>query len=43
MAVDSREVDRGEKVVAVDALLHYSGKPHRFEAYWLIAMSESFY
>ena len=32
MAVDSREVDRGEEVVAMDALLHYSGK-HRFEAH----------
>ena len=26
MAVDSRKVDRGEKVVVVDALLHYSGE-----------------
>ncbi len=26
VAVDSREVDRGEKMVAVDALLYYSGE-----------------
>ena len=31
MAVDPREVDRGEKMVAVDALLHYSGE-HSFLA-----------